>query len=148
MASSKLDSSTLSTLVDTVQQSSHKRAANQSGEIDGTSFISSPSAKQNKHKKRDPSGKTNKKRKKRTLKDLVRICEELGDKSDKSELLARWKYYRMDPNWKAFTDAHIKPTIHHLVIKLENLLRDFQTEGGASGKVAMLYENDIGRHRL
>jgi hypothetical protein len=93
-----------------------------------------PSAKQNTREDRDPGEKMNKKRKKRTLKDLVRICEELGDRSDKSKLLTRWKNYRKDPDWKALTNGHIKNTIHELVIKLENFYKDLQTGGEASGK--------------
>jgi hypothetical protein len=65
------------------------RVATQNGEDDGTEVTSTPNVKQNEIDGRESSGKTREKRKRRTLKHLVRMCEEFGDNSDKSGILAR-----------------------------------------------------------
>jgi len=89
-----------------------------------------------KGKGRDSKSRAPRVRKKRTLKDLVRVCEELGDTSDKSHLLAEWKSLRKDQAWKELPPiVRLRNMIHRLVLKLEQFSRELETEGGASGKV-------------
>ncbi|KAG9193406.1 hypothetical protein G6011_03441 [Alternaria panax] len=102
----------------------------------GIDVASSPGVKQNKVEGHEPSRKeAKKKRERRTLEDLVCVCKELGDKSDKSGILARWKNYRQYPEWRVSLDLRLRDMIHEVVIKLEKLSRDLQTQGDASGKV-------------
>ena len=87
-------------------------------------------------KGRDSHSQTPRVRKKRTLKDLVRVCGELGHTSDKSHLLAKWKSHRKDQAWKELpSTVRLRNMIHELVLKLEQFSRELKTIGGASGKV-------------
>jgi hypothetical protein len=116
-----------------------RQASGQNENADGTDLVNSPST----GKGHDLSEQMHKTRKKRTLKDLVRACGKLGDMSDKSQLLAQWKLERKDIEWKAHpANVRLRKMIHELVLKLEQLDRDLQTQGGASGKV-----RDVARER-
>ena len=90
-----------------------------------------------KRKRRGSHSKTPKTRKTRTLKDLVRVCKELGDTSDKSQLLDRWKTVR-----KCAHHVRLRYITHELVLELEQLCTDLKTQGGASSKV-----RDLARER-
>jgi hypothetical protein len=103
-----------------------RQVSGQNESADGTDLANSPST----GKGRDHSEQTHKTRKKRTLKDLVRACEKLGDMSDKSQLLAQWKLERKNVEWKAHpANVRLRKMIHELVLKLEQLDRDLQTQG-------------------
>jgi len=130
-------SATLSALV----QANRARLAGAGG-ITTTTSVSAQtpelSSKGNsKRKRRDFESKTPKMRRTRTLKDLVRICKELGDTSDKSQLLDRWKTAR-----KYAHHVRLRYITHELVLELEQLCTDLKTQGGASGKV-----RDLARER-
>ncbi|CAI9628607.1 hypothetical protein GT037_001984 [Alternaria burnsii] len=125
------------------------RVATQNGEDNGTDVTSTPNVKQNEIRERESSEQTKKKGKRRTLKHLVRMCEEFGDNSDKSGILARWRKCLRDPKWHYAVDARLldrtrmEDSIQQLVIKLENLYREIHNQGGASGKV-----RDVARERF
>ncbi len=122
------------------QQLSSTRALGQGNRADRNDVAGSPS----KSKRRDPQGQKNKKRKKRTLNDLVRVCEGFGDTSDKSELLARWNSCRKKESGfqSRPTNIRLRKMIHDFVLKLEQLSKDLKAQGGASGKV-----RDVARER-
>jgi hypothetical protein len=110
-----------------------RQVSGQNESADGTDLANSPST----GKGRGPSEQTHKTRKKRTLKDLVRACEKLGDTSDKSQLLSQWKFERKNIEWKAHpANVRLRKMIHELVLKLEQLDRDLQTQGT---KLAVLH---------
>ncbi|CAN9218277.1 unnamed protein product [Alternaria sp. RS040] len=133
--------------MDDVQTWPLVRVATQNGEDNGTDVTSTPNVKQNEIGGRESSEKTKKKGKRRTLKHLVRMCEEFGDNGDKSGILARWRKCLRDPRWHYAVDARLLDTtrmedsIQQLMIKLENLYREFHNQGGAS-------ENTLGKEAL
>jgi len=130
-------SASLSALI----QANRARLASAGG-IPTTTSVSAQTAElsskgNGKRKRRDSHSKTPKTRKTRTLKDLVRVCKELGDTSDKSQLLDRWKTAR-----KCAHHVRLRYITHDLVLELEQLCTDLKTQGGASGKV-----RDLARER-
>jgi hypothetical protein len=79
-----------------------------------------------------------KERKNRNFKDLVAICKELGDTSDKSALLAAWKQRReQDEDWSRTPHIiRLRKMIHDLVLRLEAHVQSLQSQKGKTRDIA------------